>query len=221
VNVLLAVLWKDLVSEWRSRDRLIAMLVFSLLVVLVFHFALPGGATPRNAQHAPGLLWIAFVFSALLGLGRAFQIELENDALSILALAPADRGWVFLGKALANLVILSLVQAVVASVFAIVFELPILAVAAPLAGVVLLGSLGLCAVGTFFSAMSVRTRFSEMMLPVLVIPPLVPVLSAAVSATAELLRGGEVTFSSVQLLVVADLIYWIVAFVLFEYVLDE
>ncbi len=134
MNILLAVLWKDLISEWRSRDRVVAMLVFSLLLVVVFHFSLPGGATSKNASFAPGLLWVAYVFSALLGLNRAFSIELENDALSILALAPADRGWVFLGKAIANLVILGAVQAVVAGVFAIVFEVDFSGVLGSFAG---------------------------------------------------------------------------------------
>ncbi len=221
MNVFLAVLWKDLLTEWRSRERIVAMLVFSLLLVMIFQFALPGGATPRNADLAPGLLWIAFTFAALLGLNRAFSIELDNDALSILALAPSDRGWVFLGKACANVLILGVVEAMVVCVFALVFELDLLSVAARLAGVVLLGTLGFCAVGTFFAAMAVRTRFRELMLPLLMIPPLIPVLSASVRGTSSLLATGELPFDAIQLLIVADAIYVIVAFTLFEYVLDE
>jgi heme exporter protein CcmB len=120
VNVSLAIFWKDLLIEWRSRDRVVAMLLFSLLVVVVFHFALPGGASVQTRANAPGLLWVAYVFAALFGLGRAFSLELENDAFSGLALAPADRGWVFLGKAAANLVILGVVQVVTALAFALV-----------------------------------------------------------------------------------------------------
>ena len=221
MNVFLAVLWKDLLTEWRSRERVVAMLVFSLLVVVIFQFSLPGGATPRNASLAPGLLWIAYSFAALLGLNRAFAIELDNDALAILALTPSDRGWVFLGKACANVLILGAVETVIAGVFALVFELDILPVAVRLAGVILLGTVGFCAVGTFFSAMAVRTRFREVMLPLLMIPPLVPVLSASVRASAVLLAGGELPLDAVQLLIVADAIYVIVAFTLFEYVLDE
>ena len=123
MNVLLAVLWKDLTIELRSRDRVVAMVVFSLLVVMVFHLSLP--ADTRDT--APGLLWIAYVFAALLGLGRSFSLELENDAVSGIALAPADRGWVFLGKAAANWIILSAVQAVTALVFALVFDLDLMA----------------------------------------------------------------------------------------------
>ncbi|MCH2171693.1 heme exporter protein CcmB [Myxococcota bacterium] len=220
MRVLAAVLWKDLVSEWRSRERVVAMLVFSLLVVVVFHFALPGGATARNASQAPGLLWVAYVFAALLGLNRAFSIELENDAISVLALAPVDRGWVFLGKFLANFLILGAVQIVVAVVFAVFFQLDFSGIVPQFAGIVALGSAGLCSVGTFFSAMAVRTRFREVMLPLLMIPPLLPVLAAAVEATVGLFTEGKVPPGSLQLLLVADGIYCIASFILFDYVLD-
>lgn len=221
MNVFLAILWKDLLVEWRSRERAVAMLIFSLLVVVVFHFSLPGGATAQTRETAPGLLWVAYVFAALLGLGRAFSLELENDALSALALVPADRGWVFLGKSAANFVILGVVQAITAFVFALVFAVDLASVALPLAGVVALGSAGLCSVGTLFAAVAVRTRFREVMLPLLMLPLLVPVLSGAVRATSALLETGELPFEPVQLLLVTDAIFLIISFVGFEYVLDE
>ncbi|MDH3519696.1 MAG: heme exporter protein CcmB [Myxococcales bacterium] len=221
MNVFLAILWKDLVTEWRGRDRVVAMLLFSLLVVVVFHFALPGGATERTREFAPGLLWVAYVFAAVLGLNRAFSLELENDALANLALVPRDRGWVFLGKAAANFVILGVVQAVTALVFALVFALDWWGHAAQLAGVIALGSLGLCSVGTLFAAVAVRTRFREVMLPLLLLPLLVPVLSGAVRATSALVLGGEPSNEPIQLLIVVDAIFLIVSFLGFEYVLDE
>jgi len=221
VNVLLAVLWKDLLTEWRSRDRAVAMLLFSLLVVVIFHFSLPGGATARMQETAPGLLWIAYVFASILGFNRAFSLELENDALAGIALLPSDRGWVFLGKAAANLTILGGVQVLIAAVFGLVFELDLLPIAAPLAGVVLLGSLGLCSVGTLFAAIAVRTRFREVMLPLLMLPLLVPVLLASVRATHALIFEGTVGFAPIQLLVVTDAIYLIVSFIGFDFVLDE
>lgn len=221
MSTFLAVLWKDLLTEWRSRDRVVAMLVFSALVVVVFHFALPGGATAAARAYAPGLLWVAYVFTALLGLGRAFAVELENDALAGLALAPAERGWIFLGKWAANVAILGVVQAATALVFGVVFEIDLGAVALPFAGVATLGNAGLCAIGTLAGAVAVRTRFRELMLPLLVLPLLWPVLSGAVRATAELLATGELPFEPIQLLLVADAAYLILSFVTFEYVLDE
>ncbi len=138
MNVFLAVLWKDLVSEWRSRDRAAAMGFFALLVVVIFHFAWPEGDRARARELAPGLLWIAYVFAAILGLNRAFSLELENDALSGLASVPRDRGFVFLGKAAASFAILVAVQALTALVFAIVFDVFEWRRAPALAGVVAL-----------------------------------------------------------------------------------
>jgi heme exporter protein B len=224
MSVLLAVLWKDLISEWRSRDRAVAMLLFALLVAVVFHFALPSGMGARTRELAPGLLWVAYVFAAVLGLNRAFSVELENDALTGLALVPRDRGFVFLGKAAASFVILAVVQAITAFVFAVVFELGDVldaGAAARLAGVVALGSLGVCTVGTLFAAIAVRTRFREVMLPLLLLPLLIPVLSGSVRATADLLLLGQLETEPLQLLLVADAVYLIASFVGFEYVLDE
>ena len=117
MSALWAVLWKDLITEWRSRDRVTAMAVFALLVVVIFHFALPEGTTREAVSNTPGLLWVAYVFASLLGLNRALALELENDALSGLALAPVDRGWIFLGKALANFVLIGIVQFITAFAF--------------------------------------------------------------------------------------------------------
>jgi heme exporter protein B len=166
-------------------------------------------------------LWVAWIFASLFGLGRAFSLELENDALAGLALAPADRGWVFLGKAAASVIILAAVQAVTAAAFALVFELSLAPLALPLAGVALLGSLGLASVGTLFSAIAVRTRFREAMLPLLLLPLLVPVLSGAVRATAQLFAEGNLPADALRLLLVTDGVYLIVSFVVFDFVLDE
>jgi heme exporter protein B len=197
------------------------MLLFSLLVVVVFHFSLPGGATRATQASAPGLLWIAYVFAALLGLNRSFSLELENDALSGIALSPVDRGWIFLGKAAANWVILVATQAVTGAAFALVFEVDLLPVLPPFALVVALGSLGLCSVGTLFAAVAVRTRFREVMLPLLLLPLLVPVLLGAVRATAALLEDGRLPFEPMQLLLVTAAVYLILSWLVFDFVLDE
>lgn len=221
MSALWAVLWKDLITEWRSRDRVTAMAVFALLVVVIFHFALPEGTTREAVSNTPGLLWVAYVFASLLGLNRALALELENDALSGLALAPVDRGWIFLGKALANFVLIGIVQLITAFAFALVFRVDLLSIALPLAGLTALATLGICCVGTLLSAMAVRTRFGEVLLPILLLPTLIPILVGAVEGTASLLSGGALAFASVQLLIVADAIYLITSFLVFEYVLDE
>jgi len=221
VNTSLAILWKDLVTEWRSRERVIAMLLFSLLVVVVFHFALPGGTRDGIRENAAGLLWVAYVFAANIGLSRSFALELENDALSGLALAPGERGWIFVGKALANFILIGVVQAVTAFVFALAFDLNLWPIALELSGIVALGNLGICTAGTLFSAMSVRTRLREVLLPILLLPALFPLLAGAVEGTRELIVEGHVSFEVIRLLLVIDGIYLVVSFLGFEYILDE
>jgi heme exporter protein B len=221
MNVLLAVLWKDLVTEWRSRDRVVAMLLFSMLVVLIFNFALPEGTSAKTQPLAPGLLWVASLFAAILGLNRAFSLELENDAITGLALVPCDRGWVFLGKAIANFLFLWVVQIATAAIFVLVFQLDLSDVWLRALGLLALGAVGICAVGTLFSAIAVRTRFREVMLPLLLLPLLVPVLYGAVRTTHDLVLLGSVPWPPLQLLLVADAIYLLASFVGFEFVLDE
>lgn len=221
MNVLLAVLWKDLVSEWRSRDRVVSMLLFSLLVVVTFHFALPPLPPEELRRLAPGLLWVATVFAALLGLGRAFALELENDALSGLALAPADRGWIFLGKALANAALLFAVQLVTAAATGLAFDVPVADYAGALAAILGLGALGLSGAGTLFGAVAVRTRFRELVLPLLLLPLMTPLVITAVAATSSVLETGVIPEAPARLLVVADAVFWIASYVLFEFVLDE
>lgn len=221
MSVFLAVLWKDLLVEWRSRDRLAAMAVFALLVVVMFQFATPPGASPESRAHLPGLLWIAWLFAGILGLNRAFALELENDAWSGLALAPADRGWIYLGKAAASLAVLLAVQLLSGVAFALAFAVPLDAAAPGLAAVAGLGALGITALGTLFAAVAARTAYREAMLPLLLLPLLVPILLGAVRASAAVLADGTLPWPPLRLLLVTDAVFLIVSFLCFEYVLDE
>lgn len=221
MKVALALLWKDLLCEWRSRDRFVAMIVFSILVVVVFQFAWPAISPEQTAALAPGVLWVIYLFAALIGLGRTFTLELENDALTALALAPGTRGFIFAGKAAATFLVIGAVQALTACIFALFFRLDWLPHAGGLAIVVALADLAICSVGTLFSAMSVRSRFREVILPVLLIPSLIPVLASAVHATAAALRGDSITLAVVQPLIVLSAIYAILGFLLFDAVLDD
>jgi heme exporter protein B len=219
--VLLAVLWKDLLVEWRSRDRVAAMAVFALLVVVILQFAAPPGASPEERAHLPGLLWVAWVFSAILGLNRAFALELENDAWAGLALAPADRAWIYLGKALAGLALLLAVQLLSAAAFVLAFDVRLGSAAPSLAVVAALGAFGLTAIGTLLAAVAARTRYREVMLPLLLLPLLVPVILGAVRASAAVLAGQPLPWPPLRLLIVTDAVFLIVSVLCFEYVLDE
>ncbi len=220
-RVLKAVLHKEMLTEWRSRDRVIAMLVFSLLVVVIYHFALPELPQSEAPSTVSGLLWSAYLFAAILGLNRSFSAELENHALTGLAMAPLDRGWIFLGKALANFILLVLIQGITATAFALGFDLDLRSAALPLAGVLALGAAGITSIGTLFAAISVRTRNQELLLPLLLLPLLMPVLIAATTVTRALLLGEAVPTTPLRLLVMTDIIFLIVSFICFEYALDE
>ena len=221
MKVAWALLRKDIATELRSRDRLIAMLVFSLLVIVVFQFSWPPMDAKEMLRFAPGVLWVTYLFAAVIGLGRTFAMELENDAMTALALAPGTRGWIFLGKATATWILISVVQAMTALVFTLFFRVDLWAGAAGSVLIVALANISICSVGTLLSAMSVRSRFRDVLLPVLLIPTLIPVLTAAVQGSAATFAGEAVPFDALQLLIVIGGVYSILCFLLFEYVLDE
>jgi len=221
MNVAWTLLWKDLATEWRSRDRVVAMIVFSFLVVVVFQFAWPPMEPAEMRRFAPGVLWVTYVFAAVIGLGRTFAMELENDAMTALSLAPGTRGWIFLGKATATWVLITLVQAMTAFVFALFFRVELWTGIAGSALIVALANVSICSVGTLLSAMSVRSRFRDVLLPVLLIPTLIPVLTAAVQGSVATFAGEAPPFDALQLLIVIGGVYLILCFLLFDFVLDE
>lgn len=221
MNVAWALLWKDLATEWRSRDRIVAMTVFSFLIIVVFQFAWPNMEPEQIAQLAPGILWVTYVFAAVIGLGRTFSTELENDAMTALALAPGNRGWIFLGKATATWVLITAVQAMAGLVFALFFRVDLTIGLSGTATIVALANVAICSVGTLLSAMSVRSRFREVLLPVLLIPTLIPVLAAAVTGATATIAGEALALTTLQPLIVIGGIYFILCFLLFDFVLDE
>ena len=221
MNVALTLLWKDLVTEWRSRDRIVAMTVFSFLIVIVFQFAFPDMEQEELTRLTPGLLWVTYVFAAVIGLGRTFATELENEAMTALALAPGTRGWIFLGKATATWLLITLVQVLTALVFALFFRVDLSVGLGGSLAIVAFANVAICSIGTLLSAMSVRSRFREVLLPVLLIPTLIPVLAAAVRGTASSLAGESVGLGLLQPLIVIGGIYLVLSFLLFDYVLDE
>jgi heme exporter protein B len=176
---------KDLRVEFRSRTALTSAIVFTALVLVVFEHGRDPTAVP-TLDLAPSILWVTFSFAAVLALNRAFQAELENDALEGLLLAPISRSSLFWGKLAANLVFVAVVQITGLVLFTLFFNVPVWRVWAPLLAVMALASVGFIAVGTLFSAMVVRTRFAELMLPVLLLPFLLPPLIAAVTVTVKL-----------------------------------
>ena len=215
-----ALFWKDLVSELRTRDVLGGMAIFSLLTLLIFSFAFDLRLDDATTV-APGILWVAFIFSGMLGLGRSFVLEHNASALDGLLAAPIERGAIYLAKLLGNLGFMCLVEAVTLPMFNMFFNL---SVSTPeLIGIALLGTAGFAAIGTLFSAMAANTRAREVMLPLLMLPVSVPVVIASVRATALALDQGPVAdrLGWIGLLAAFDLIFIVLCYALFDYVVEE
>ncbi len=215
-----AILWKDVVAELRTKDIFSAMFVFALLSVLIFQFAFDL-RVENVKQVAPGVLWVAISFAGVLGLNRSFALEKDKGSMEGLLLAPMDRSAIYFGKMLGNVLFMLVMEALVIPVFIILFNLPLY-----LPGVlvvVLLGTLGFAGVGTLFSAIAVNTRAREVLLPILLFPILVPVLISAVKLTGGFLDNIPLSenINWLQLLVVFDVVFIAIAFMTFDYVVEE
>ena len=217
----LVVAWKDLLVERRSKETLNALLFFSLLLLFVFQFAL-GPDRERLAGVLPGVLWLGFILSALLALGRTFLLEREHDCWEGLLLAPGDKSAIYLGKLGANLTLMAGVETLVLVLFVIFFDIDLARAFPGLALVVALGTIGLGAVGTLFAAMTAHVRAREVLFPVLLLPVQIPVLLATVKATEALLLGEALGAVAhwVKLLVAADVVYIVIGLLTFDVVLE-
>lgn len=215
------VVWKDLLVERRSKETLNALLFFALLLLFLFQFAL-GSDRERLTSALPGLLWLGFILSGLLALGRTFIAERENDCWDGLLLTPGDKSAIYLGKLAGNLLLMLAVEAMLVGLFVIFLNLDIARALPGLALVTGLGTLGLASVGTLFAAMTAHVRARELLFPVLLLPVQVPVLLGAVKATEAVLLGeplGSVAHW-IKLLVAADVIYLTVGVLTFDAILE-
>ena len=215
-----AIVRKDLAAEWRSRELFTSMLVFSLLVLLIFNFALELDPRTRTSVTA-GVLWVTFTFAGTLGLNRSMAVEKDRGCMDGLLLAPVDRSAIYFGKAISNLVFMLIVEVIVLPVYSVLYNANLFQPGLLL--VIFLGSIGYVAVGTLLSAMAVQTRTRDVLLPILLFPLVVPVVIAAVKASGGILQGQE--FSEIRtwinLLLVYDVIFIAISFMFFEYVVEE
>ncbi len=216
----LAIAWKDLTAEYRSRELFSSMLVFSLLVILIFNFALELDVKTRQSVTS-GVLWVTFAFAGTLGLNRSMAVEKDRGCLDGLLLAPVDRAAIYFGKVISNLAFMLIVEIVVLPVYSFLYGINLFNPG--LLAVILLGSIGYIAVGTLLASMAVQTRTRDVLLPILLFPVAVPVLIAAVKASGGFLNGDE--FSTIlpwiNLLIVYDIIFVAIAFMVFDYVVEE
>lgn len=222
IRLALVVAGKDIRSELRSKTALLSAVVFAALVLVVFNFS--RDPTVLSAVDlAPSVLWITFAFAAMVALNRAFNIEREHAAFDGLLIAPIPRGALFAGKYLANLAFVGAVEAVTLPLFVLFFNVDLAAALPGIIGTIALATLGFVAVGTIFSAMVVRTRFAELMLPVLLLPFMVPPLIGAVQVTSRLLAGRPLSelWGWLRLLGLYDIVFITVCTMAFSAVVDE
>ena len=216
------VVWKDLISELRSRETLSSMLFFALIVIFVFSFSF--SMDQQAAQELiAGIIWVAFAFTGIIGLGKSFSGELQNDCIEYLQMSPAPKGAIYLGKVVANLLFMMIIEVILFPLFVIFFNLNVVEEIGLLLLTFFLATLGLSAVGTLFSALTVQIRAREVMLPILVLPLVVPVMIAAVEATRGALNADSLALYSqwLELLAIFNVIFTVVSFWLFELVLDS
>jgi heme exporter protein B len=214
----LAILWKDIRCELRSKQTWISMGLFALLVLVIFNFAFDL-RLDNKAAIAPGALWVAFVFASLLGLGRTIASEQEQGSMDRLLLCPVDRKAIYLAKLLGNMLFIGVVEVVALPIFAALFDVPLFTGA--LLPIVLFGTLGIATIGTLFSAIAAATQARELLLPLLVFPLIVPVVIGAVRATGSLMVPAVNEPPWLGMIVAFDVIFLSVSTLMFEYVIEE
>ena len=218
-TITFATLAKDIRLEWRSKDALNAMLFFSLLVVVIFVFSFDPLA--EESRHIlGGLIWVAFLFAAVVALNQTWARELRNQVLDGYRVSPAPATALFVAKALGNFVFVSLLEALMAPLFVIFYNLRVLGPAWQLIPVALLGTWALVVNGTFFAAMSLRTRSRELMLPLLLFPVSIPAVLGMVAGTTSILTGEDSAHFYIVLLLTYDVVFTTAGVGLFDTVLQ-
>lgn len=222
IRLILVIAGKDLRLEFRTRTSLLSAAVFAALVLVVFNFARDPTAV-ATLDLAPSVLWVTVAFASVVAMNRAFTVERENAAFDGLLLAPVPREVLYLGKYLANLVFVLVVEAIALPLFVLFFNLDLSHALGGLLLTMLLATAGFVAVGTIFSAMVVKTRFAELMLPILLLPFMVPPLILAVKTTVPLFarRPLSEVVDGVRFLAVYDVVFITLAVLLFSAVVDE
>ena len=215
-------LWKDLLLELRRRDSVLTMFFFGTLLLFVFHFSFDL-APDRVAEMTPALLWLAFLFTGTLGLAQLFQAERENHCLDALLLSPLDRGALFLAKTAFNLLLMLLIELVVIPLFWILFNLSSWNLLPRLFLVTLLGTVGFCVLGTIMSALTLRARARELLLPLVLFPLMIPVILATIRCMENVMRTGVFgdALPWLKLLLGFDVIFMTVGVLIFDWVIES
>ncbi len=215
-----AIVWKDILSEIRTKESITSVLVFTLLVIVIFNFAFDFSAETMNLV-APGILWVTFAFAGVISLNRGFLVEKEENCIEGLLACPVPREAIYLGKVIGSLVFMLAVEVIGLPIFAFLFNLPVLSL--QIIVITLLTTIGFTAVGTLFSAMAVNTKAREMVLPILFLPLVSPIIISAVKASSMAL-GGETWGAMGNWLAIIgtfDVIFLVASYLLFSFIIEE
>ncbi len=217
--------WKDLKLELRTFENLSAMLLFSLIVLVIFAFAFDFATIKfiGISKLIPGVIWITFTFSAIIGFSHSFSIEREQECLLALILSPVDTSAVYLGKMVANFIIVSILEIIILPLSAIFFDYNILPLILPLSLIVILNTIGFSEIGTLFAALASKVKRGEALLSILLFPVATPLIISAVKATTAALEGKEMASYSnwIMITVGFDIIFFFGSILLFEYIIEE
>jgi len=213
---------KDLSIEFRTRSAFFSAVVFALLGLVIFYYAWDPTAVAA-IDLAPGVLWVIFTFSGILGLNRSFAVESADHAMDGLLASPVSREAIFIGKAIANLIFVAAVQLIAVPALAVFYNLPLGNIALPLLAIGFFAAVGLVVVGTLFSAMAVNTRLAELLLPMLALPFFVPIVMAAAQATSRLLSGRPISEAGawIKLLLAYDLVFVVACTLAYPFTVED
>jgi len=218
----ISILKKDLRMEFRSKESILAMWIFSLLIFVIFNFTFEVSRLVM-LEIAPGLLWVAFVFSGMFGLNQSFALEKENGNLRAMALMPVDGGQIYVGKFFSVTIIMLMFEALIFPIFIIFYDLQLSLGMFRLIPVLLAGTIGFTSLGTILSAVAVHTRNQQILLSLLLWPLVSPIIIWSVTLTGMVLSG-EVTAAFYPLLLrvgAFDVIFFTLSYMLFDFILED
>ena len=215
-----AIVWKDILSEIRTKESITSVLVFTLLVIVIFNFAFDSNSEIMNLV-APGILWVTFAFAGVISLNRGFLVEKEENCIEGLLACPVPREAVYLGKVVSSLVFMFAVEIIALPIFALLFNLPVLSL--QIVVITIMTTIGFTSVGTLFSAMAVNTKAREMVLPILFLPLVSPIIISAVKASGLALSGEPWREFSTWLGIIGafDVIFLVASYLLFNFIVEE
>ncbi len=222
VQKLWAIIWKDFISEFRTKEMILSMCLFSFLVLIIFSFTF-GSSLKFDREMIAGILWVAFIFSGLTGLSRSFSAERDRGTLQGLILCPVTPWTIYLAKLAGVFLFTTVMEIITIFIMTILYNTSVIPFILPLGIIIFLGTLGFTAIGTIFSAISATTKARDVLLSILFFPISVPVVISSVKATGIILNGRsfQMVLPWLKILIAFDLIFLLVSYLTFEYILEE